>query len=84
MQNKLKTSSRRAGQTRGYKITSISKAPYQPSVCNPNTSRKTPIHNAKYGENKNIISYKNYRDSMKMLNPSYQKLNNMKLNGMNK
>jgi hypothetical protein len=62
------------GKKRVVKITATSKYPYQASMCNSNTSRKTPVHNTKFGDSKN-------RASKKILNPGYQKL--AQLNGIN-
>ena len=74
---KKNTSSSR-GKHRVVKITANPKAQYhQSSMCNSNTSRKTPLHNTKFGDSKN-------RASKKGLGTHYQKLGNMKLLNMRK
>jgi hypothetical protein len=66
MKSKKNNSSSR-GRKKIMKLNATSKIPHQATVCNSNTSRKTPLHNTKLG-NANI------RQSKKLLNKELHKI----------
>lgn len=70
MQSKKNNSSSR-GRKKVVKLNPASRIPHQATVCNSNTSRKTPVHNSKFGNVK-------HRQSKQSLNKEFKKLNPIK------